>query len=567
MEGAVVVCRTLVRLGATAVFGVPGTQNIDLWDALGREERPTLVGATSELGAAFMANGYGRACGRPGVVLTIPGPGFAYALPGLAEALADSTPLIHVVGAPPTRRSGGPTGQWLEQRQIGRHLAKAFFAVERAPDIASTLHEAFVTALSGEPGPVIVELDERVLRERVADQPVDRPEPEVPGTTDDDLAEAARRLAGAKRPLLLVGQGAADAAEALGALVEELHAPVITTTSGRGVLPERHPWCIRFDSPGAPVAAVNALVEECDLIVVVGAKLSDNATYGSLLRLPGHRVVRVDASADVLATADETSLRIHADAGVFLAGMIERVETAESTWTALELAAHRDRILASAAVPNDPKLAGDDAARVLGALRRSLPDDGVVTTDSGLHQFLVRRHVEAPAPRTLLVPSDFQSMGFGIPAAIGAAVATSRPAVAVVGDGGLAISGLELATAVSHGLPVAAVVLVDRAFGLIRRQQLRRTGRATGIDLATLDIPALATAVGARHDVIHRDNVDQVLADAFRFGHVPMIEIGMDDTRGAAQARRLGTARTAAQTLLGPAASSSLADAVRRRRS
>ena len=313
---------------------------------------------------------------------------------------------------------------------------------------------------------------------------------------------------------------------------------------------------------------MNELVDACDLVVALGVKLSHNGSLGTALRLPPDKLVRVDASAAVLDRAYPAAVTVEADSGRFLAELTGLISGSRaSTWTDTEVAEWRDRLAAAAVLPREPLMAGLEPADVFAALRRHLPDTAVVTTDSGLHQYLVRRHLPVLAPRTLLVPADFQSMGFGLPAAIGASAGTGRAAVAVIGDGGFAISGLELATAVHNRISVTVVVLVDRSFGLIRRQQLRRTGHESGVELPALDVGLVAAAAGARHHRLEAGTCEEVFAQAFGSEMVAVIEIETDDSRSSAHDRRLGIAATTARSLLGGSSAERIADALKRRRS
>jgi acetolactate synthase-1/2/3 large subunit len=189
-------------------------------------------------------------------------------------------------------------------------------------------------------------------------------------------------------------------------------------------------------------------------------------------------------------------------------------------------------------------LAPDDPAAFFGALRRCLPRDAVVVTDSGLHQYLVRRHFPVLAPRGLLTPTDFQAMGFGLPAAVGAAIAApGRHVVAVVGDGGLAVAPLELATAVREGIRLTVLVLADGRYGLIHREQLGRSGLAFGTDLPALDLGALATAAGVAH-VRLGGAFEPSLGDALGAPGVTLVEARVDDEPAVRRARRRGAVRT-----------------------
>jgi acetolactate synthase-1/2/3 large subunit len=220
------------------VFGLPGSQNVALYEALRRSSLRTIV-ATHELAASFMANGYARASGKPGVLLTIPGPGFSYALTGLAEAFLDSAAVLHIAG----RQADGPGRRFqlqaLDQAAMAAPVVKRVFEVERVADLCSVLEAAYALTLSGEPGPVLVQLPARLLSETTGPEAIAPSSTSVAAADLDPrrIDEVAELLGQAERVLLYVGQGACAAASELTALAETLGAPVVTTTSARGLLP------------------------------------------------------------------------------------------------------------------------------------------------------------------------------------------------------------------------------------------------------------------------------------------------------------------------------------------
>jgi acetolactate synthase-1/2/3 large subunit len=528
-----VLCATLERRGTTHVFGLPGSETIELWDALRRSTGLTSIVPTNELTGSFMAIGHARASGRPGVLSTIGGPGFTYALTGLAEARLDSVPLVHVTALPTRREDGGPGLQWIAQREVAGPLVKGIVELSEPGDAADAVHEAFDLATSGEPGPVLLQYEPATLAGR-ARGGRDREVAAVPAASEQDVEALVERVVAAKRPVLLCGLGASGAAADVLRLAEALRAPVVTTTSGRGVLSERHPLSVVHDVPGASTAVLDEVFAGADLVLCVGCRLSHNGSRGFRLRLPPERLVRVDASPDAMGAPYPASLELVADAVPLLAAVAERV-------------------------------AGGTPERFFAALRDALTDDTVVAADSGLHQFLLRAHFPVVAPGSLLVPANYQSMGFGIPAAIGAALATGERAVAVVGDGGLNIAGFELLTAARAGARVSVVVLVDRHFGLIRAQQLRRAGNAFGVEIPVADLRLLAESLGAAHVLV--DDVEQAdLGRALGAGDVVLVEVPAEapDTSMKDRARNLGV--SLARTTVGPGALGEAYDTLRQRR-
>jgi acetolactate synthase-1/2/3 large subunit len=536
-DGATVVVETLAGLGADCVFGLPGSQNVELFEALRRSRLRTVV-ATHELAASFMAAGHAMASGRPGVLLTIPGPGFTHALTGLAEAFLDSVPLLHVAGAPATGPGRRFRLQALDQRGMAGPVVKRVFEPQSGADIGSCLAEAYALAQSGEPGPVLVLLPERLLSEPSRREAPASRAVAAGGALDpaqvDRVVELVER---AKRVLIYAGRGAGHATGELRTLAEALGALVVTTTSARGTLPEDHPLCRPFDFGTPASEALNEMLERADLVLAIGCKFSHNGAHGFRLRVAPAKLVHVDASPSVPGSNYECALSLCADAGVFLRGLLARLGVArerDETWPAAALESvwrpARARHSAAGAEPRIPGADPPTPAGFFAALRRALPAESCLVTDSGLHQTLARRYFTVLAPRGLLIPSNLQSMGFGLPAAIGARLALpDRPVVALVGDGGFAASGLELLTAVREGVPLTVIVFNDGQLGLIRQQQWGRHGRSHGTALANPDFAKLAGAVGASYRRLERD-AEGTLRGAAREEGVTLVEVGLEDT-------------------------------------
>ena len=541
-SGAEILCSELQRAGVRHIFGVPGSALVDVWDAVRREPQMRVVRSTSELMSSFMANGHARATGKPAVLCAIAGPGLTYTVSGIAEALLDSIPLVFVVDAGAgVRADGAPGLQAIQQVDVLKPLVKCVFEVESADDVALATREALAVACRGEPGPVLLQLTARALR---GSSSVTEPEKVAPAL-EPDIGSIAERLSGACRPLLLLGQGAADAAADVERLAEWLRSPVIATTSGRGVVSERHELSLASDVAGGSASVLNELVEHADLVLALGCKLSHNGSRGYSLVLPPERLIRVDTSEEVLRLTYPSSQTVEADVASFVAaprGQIDERPPA-SEWSVEEIATWRTRLAAESPARFNPQLGPGSANDLFAALRRHLPDRGIVATDSGLHQYIVRAHLPVLEPRTLLVPTGFQSMGYGVPAAIGGSLATGERAVAVTGDGGLNIVGLELLTAVREKVPLTVIVIVDGYLGLIRLTQLARTGLETGVDVVTPQLDLFAQSLGAEYARLDRSaDMDAVLRAAIESDAVTIVEVPMLEPPGIGRLRARGRA-------------------------
>jgi acetolactate synthase I/II/III large subunit len=556
-DGATRICEALSRAGVECVFGLPGTQNVPLFEALRTSPLRTIV-ATNELSASMMANGYYRASGRIPALVTIPGPGFTWALTGVAEAALDSAAMVYLVNMPATAPGRSFQLQAIDQDAMLRPIVRAVHRVERPEDVSNAIAAACRTATREEPGPVAVHVSRAALHgaAEVESDPV----APVPAAMDAAaLEEAIRSIAAARRCVILAGQGCQDAAADLVGLAEALGAAVVTTTSGRGVVPEDHPLSLGFELAGNGVDTLNALVDASDLVVAIGVKFSHNGSRGFRLRLPPDKLVHVDASSAVLGANYPARVMLRADASAFIAAARTRLPAhpaAGSGFGDEEIASYRTRGYAEGLTefvePRIHGVASGKAADFFAALRNAMPRVSTLVTDSGFHQVLARLHFRVLCPRGLITPTNLQSMGFGIGAAIGASIADpTRPVVALIGDGGLAMSGLEILTAVRERLRLVVIVFVDAAYGLIRIHQLSSTGRTFATEFAPADAQALAAAVGARYLRVEND-AEATLREALASDGVSIVEVGVGDTLPMQWLR----AKAVAKTFAGPRARS-----------
>jgi acetolactate synthase-1/2/3 large subunit len=544
--GAEVICDALHDAGATVVFGMPGSQNVDLFDALGASPLRTVV-TTHEMAAAFAAVGFYRSSGRVGVVTTIPGPGFTFATTGLAEAAADSAGILHIVPA-----SNDGTGrpyqfQDIDQVAIARTLAKDVLVVDRIDDLAPAIARGYELAGSGEPGPVVVVIARELFRApsratRVA--VASKPAPPSDGVGD----ELVRDLVAAGRIALIVGQGGQGHGASVRMLADRLNAAVLTTSSGRGVISEEDPRSLYFDFALGGGTSVNRLLETCDLVLALGCKFTHNGTGAFILEIPPDKLIRVDASSASLRGRYPARFGIEADLGTFLDSLLAKMPQRSNGWTHDELGGWRTRLRAeqdamlalAPTVRTDPPVS---CRAWFEAFQSALPADAIVVTDSGLHQGLTRGFMRVRSERGLIVPADFQSMGFGVPVAIGARIANPQRQVAlIIGDGGMSLSGLELLTAVRERLDLTVVVFNDGQLGSIRRQQIWSVGRSHGVAVQGLDLAAFAGAIGARYRRLDADLDGSIRASLASPG-VNILDVAMADKVGSVRDRLLGTAR------------------------
>jgi acetolactate synthase-1/2/3 large subunit len=493
------VVAALAAEGVRHVFGIPGIHNLPIYDALLGQSAVAHVLARHEQGAGFMADGYARASGRPGVVVVTTGPGATNALTPLVEAYAGSQPVLLLMSDVPSGLVGKGVGALHEvpnQIDCFRPVCRWAEALGAAEEIPGAVQGAFHLFRTGRPGPIALSIPTDFLgapvSARLTAPGAGRRPPCDPGL----LEEAAARLAQARRPALVAGGGviAADAGAELVALARRLDAPVVTTVMGRGAIAETDPLWLGV-LPNA--RATKAALEAADVILAVGCRFAHRSTRGLLLQLgfrPDQTLIQVDLDPRVIGLMQAPALGIVGDARDALAGLLGTLPAsgarAEWDWAALADA--------RAARPARYTAEIDGLIR---ALREALPPEAIAVGDQTGLNYWMEWFFPVLAPRTFLYPVGSATLGYAVPAALGAQIACpERPVVAVVGDGGFLFSVGELATAVKYRLPVVFVVLNDQDFGAIRYLQRRLYGRTGEHALTGPDLPALARAFGLAAD-------------------------------------------------------------------
>ncbi len=302
---------------------------------------------------------------------------------------------------------------------------------------------------------------------------------------------------------------------------------------------------------------LNDLLDRSDLIIAIGCKLSHNGTRGFKLRFPKEKLIHVDASSEVLEANYPAQLAIRADAASFLEALADSDATwssRQSKWREEELTECR---ISGAPDPNavEPKTHGFDPPTpesFFGELRAALPTDSCLVTDSGLHQVLATRHFRVQQPRGMIIPSDFQSMGFGLPAAIGAKLAApERAVVALIGDGGFLMSGMELVTAVREQTPLTVIVFNDGALGQISLQQISSYGHSHATELCTPNLELFAQSIGANYIDLSEDTLES-LRGAAGGDYVTLVEVSVGENAAFLKARAKGLARQTAREVFSP---------------
>lgn len=471
-SGAELIIDALERQGVRLVAGIPGGALLPLYEALGGSRVIQHVLARHEQAAGFIAHGLARMTGKAGVCFATSGPGVTNVVTAIADAKLDSIPLVCIAGQVPQHLIGTDAFQEVPTLDMVRSITKASFFVKHAEELPDVIHEAFVLAEGGRPGPVLIDVPKDVQMQRVTRtaRATTHVRDVATAACDDTMFDAAARMiAAAKRPVLYVGGGVTKArAHALVIeLAERAQIPVTTTLMALGTLPHDHELNLgMLGMHGA--RSTNLVIEECDLLLAIGARFDDRATGRPDRFAPQAQIVHVDLDARELGKIKQPTLGIQCDSASALRALLKRVEAMRrSLWLAR---VHELRERHPLHMPQRSRTCSPYG--IVHAVGSLAPHDVIVTTDVGQHQMWVAQAFPFRRPDRWLTSGGLGTMGFGLPAAIGAALAEpSATTVCFTGDGSLLMNIQELATLAELDLNVKIVLLDNASLGLVRQQQ------------------------------------------------------------------------------------------------
>ncbi|MFE0131187.1 thiamine pyrophosphate-binding protein [Streptomyces sp. NPDC059037] len=494
-NGGDLVVESLQGLGATTVFGLPGQHALGMFDAL-RRSSLSYVGLRVENNTGFAADAYGRITGEVAPLLLSTGPGALTSLAALQEAAAGSSPVLAIGSQVPVAGLGGGRHGYLhelrDQQASFRDVVKSVHTVRTASQIPSAIAAAWESALTAPHGPVWVEIPQDVLlaettlpvvtaMDATPDEVVPRPEL---------TAVAADLLSRAERPAIIAGGGVvrSDASGKLLALAELVNAPVVTTFGGKGAFPWEHPLSLQS---WLEDRYTTDFLEDADVLLVVGSGLGELSSNYHTFK-PRGRVIQIEADAGKLES-NHPALGIHADARLALSALLETIDAPREDPSAAE------RVAAVLAKVRE-RIAAQDLAleqQVLASVRAALPDMSPSFWDMTILAYWAWSAFDARHPNTMHSAQGAGGLGYGFPAALGAAAADpSKPVLAVSGDGGAMYSIAELASAKQHDLPVTWLIVDDGGYGILREYMAEAFGEPTATELSRPDFVALAESFG-----------------------------------------------------------------------
>ena len=499
MNGGALVVRALEDAGVDVVFGLPGVHNLAIWRALA-ESPIRLVGVRHEQAAAYAADGYARTSGRPGVALVTTGPGAANAVGATGEAWACGSPIVVIATDIPAtlRRNGvyrGVLHETTDQASLFGPVTKEQIRVSDVERVSSAIERALVVAAAAPSRPVYVEIPTDLLTTDF-DGSSGSTRIELHSEVGDaDLEAAAVLVARAERPLIWVGGGAmrSGAGEAVGDLARRLAAPVITTYQGAGVLGPDHPCDV-----GLPpfVPECGELWDDADLVIAIGSDLDGTSTQNWAQPQPRH-MLAINIDPDDASKNYRVDTVLVGDALAATEALLERVPERGGLVT---LAAHLERLREQMWLRLDEEEPG--ATEFLRSVARALPDDAVVVCDMCIPGYWLGGFYRPPAPRHLLYPLGWGTLGCAFPQALGACLAGRGPTVSFSGDGGFLYAVGELATVAQEQLPLTTVIVDDGGYGMLRYDQKVKGDPIYGVDLKTPDFEALAGTFGIEAETV-----------------------------------------------------------------
>jgi acetolactate synthase-1/2/3 large subunit len=530
MSGAVILLECLVRENVDVIFGYPGGVTLPLYDAMyDHQIRHVLV--RHEQNACFAAEGYARATGRVGVCCATSGPGATNLVTGLVDAMMDSIPIVAITGQVSTKLIGSDAFQEADTFGITRSCTKHNFLVKNIADLPQTVHEAFYIAASGRPGPVLVDIPKDVFQGQHHYTPVSSVH--LPGYRvfteghAGQIRRAAQMMWEAERPFVYAGGGiiAADASAELRELVEILDIPAVNTVMGLGALPAKHPNFISMPGMHGSYAA-NMGMTNTDLLIALGVRFDDRVTGRLSAFAPHAKVIHVDIDPAEIGKNRVADLPIVGDVKRVLTKLnkiLQELEPTERGRKAPQRQAWWRQIREwKEEHPITPEFSTTEIKpqHLMVEIDRLSGGQALVTADVGQHQMWAAQFIGFNEPRLWLNSGGLGSMGFGLPAAIGAQFARPDKLVfSIVGDGGFQMSIPELATIANHALPIKIIVMNNGYLGMVRQwQELFYNNRLSSVQLDSFpDAEKLAGAYGFKGRTIeHPNQLRPALEEAVR---------------------------------------------------
>ncbi|HHN8404715.1 TPA: acetolactate synthase large subunit [Morganella morganii] len=470
MTGAELIIRMLEQHGITSVSGIPGGAALPLYDALGNSRIRHIL-ARHEQGAGFIAQGIARTTGKAAVCISSSGPGATNLMTAIADAKLDSVPLVCITAQVSSPMIGTDAFQEVDTYGMSIPITKHNYLVRNVQDLPGIIADAFRIAESGRPGPVWVDVPKDVQAAiiEIDELPPIMPKDPLPLFDAEKVTEAAVMINQAKRPILYIGGGivASQSQQLVQSFAERAGLPTTMTLMGLGTIPQQHPLYLgMLGMHGARYT--NMILQESDLLIVVGARFDDRAIGKAEQFCPDAKIIHVDIDRAEISKIKQPDIAINADAGQVLAMLLPQIEVnTRQAWND-HIAQIKQEFPLEQINKSDPL----SHFGLIAAVADAVDNDAIITTDVGQHQMWVAQAYPLCRPRQWLTSGGLGTMGFGLPAAIGAALAEpSRKIVCFTGDGSIMMNIQEMATAAEHNLDIKIILMNNQALGMVHQQQ------------------------------------------------------------------------------------------------
>lgn len=470
MTGAELIIRMLEQHGITSVSGIPGGAALPLYDALGNSRIRHIL-ARHEQGAGFIAQGIARTTGKAAVCISSSGPGATNLMTAIADAKLDSVPLVCITAQVSSPMIGTDAFQEVDTYGMSIPITKHNYLVRNVQDLPGIIADAFRIAESGRPGPVWVDVPKDVQAAiiEIDELPPIMPKDPLPLFDAEKVTEAAVMINQAKRPILYIGGGivASQSQQLVQSFAERAGLPTTMTLMGLGTIPQQHPLYLgMLGMHGARYT--NMILQESDLLIVVGARFDDRAIGKAEQFCPDAKIIHVDIDRAEISKIKQPDIAINADAGQVLDMLLPQIEVnARQAWND-HIAQIKQEFPLEQINKSDPL----SHFGLIAAVADAVDNDAIITTDVGQHQMWVAQAYPLCRPRQWLTSGGLGTMGFGLPAAIGAALAEpSRKIVCFTGDGSIMMNIQEMATAAEHNLDIKIILMNNQALGMVHQQQ------------------------------------------------------------------------------------------------
>ena len=537
LNGAEILVKTLIEQGATDVFGYPGGQVINIYDALYKyKDEINHILTAHEQGAAHAADGFSRATGKVGVCLATSGPGATNLVTGIATAMLDSIPLVAITGNVPLSLIGKDSFQEIDITGITIPITKHNFFVSSVAELADTVREAFAIAKSGRPGPVLVDIpkDVQLAEYDYEPQPV-VPKIPLPKVSEEEIDQAVELIMQSKKPYIYIGGGAAGLG--LGQVVVDfaykIDAVVGCSFMGLSAIPDSDPRFLGMQGMHGHYASTMSQ-NESDLILGVGVRFSDRATGKVSKFAQKATIIQLDPDSAEVNKNVRVELGLIGDVEDAFRRIAEKCQAAKHPEWMERVAELKKEELANAKALADGNPNAIQPKQLFDVINRSKSDEAIIATDVGQHQMWTAQYVQFSMPRRFVSSGGLGTMGFGLGAAIGSYVATGDPTVLITGDGSFGMNLTELATAVSYNIPVVIVLLNNGVLGMVRQWQTLFFGKRYSQTVLSrqTDFVKLAEAFGARGVRVQSlEEFETAFKEALSAGRPTVIDvpIGIDE--------------------------------------